>query len=191
MKYVMDTSAFTSIDKKASGTKKYIIELSKIMLNDEKNKYYMPKIVWIELERLLVNKGLSKKAIYNVGEAIIMKQPSRMEILLPAQFIYEFVNELRSRVNKGLRAAEKAVLEKSKNKNRPDADVIHDLRDKYKTVMRQGMLDSEEDLDVLILAKEIKATIIAHDEGIEKWADKWGIHYIRSDRFENHIKRKK
>ena len=189
MKYVMDTSAFTSVRKNAAQTKRYIRELAKFMLEDKRNKYYIPKTVWHELEILLRNKCLSEKCISELGEALMLKQPSRMELLIPAQFVNDYVNELRVRINKGLKEAEKLVLMKSGGINRPDDEVIREVREKYRTLMRQGMLDSEEDLDVLLLAKEINGTIVANDEGIEKWADKWGVHYIRADRFCGHVKR--
>jgi predicted DNA-binding protein (UPF0278 family) len=39
------------------------------------------------------------------------------------------------------------------------------------------MLDSKEDLDVLLLAKELQAGIVASDEGVMKYAKRWGIRY--------------
>ena len=180
MKYVLDTSAFTSVQKTAPQTLRHINKLAQTIHKDSKNKYYIPPSVWQELEKILHTKKTPKKTIQLLEKNITTKQASRMELLIPSQFIHDYVKEVRERFNRGLRAAEKAVQEKSKNKNRPDTQVIRDLRQQYRTAIRKGILDSQEDLDVILLAKELRATIAANDQGIKEWAHKWGIPYTNS-----------
>ena len=106
----------------------------------------------------------------------------------PTEFIYQYVGEIRDRFNKGLRESEKAVL--AKGGNRPDSAVIKDLREKYRVAIRKGILDSKEDLDVLLLAKEMKASVVAKDEGIMEWAEKWGIPFIEAESFPKLLKQR-
>ena len=63
--------------------------------------------------------------------------------------------------------------------------LINRLRGRYREALRQGILDSKEDVDVLLLAYELDGTLVSGDEGMRKWADKVGIQ-IMSPR---HLKR--
>ncbi len=53
--------------------------------------------------------------------------------------------------------------------------LITRLREKYREALRQGIIDSKEDVDVLLLAYELDGVLISGDEGLRKWADKVGI----------------
>jgi len=61
--------------------------------------------------------------------------------------------------------------------------VITGLREKYRMALREGILDSKEDLDVLLLAKELNATVVSADEGIRKWAERIGLKYVEANKF--------
>lgn len=188
-KFVLDTSAFTNLGKTKAQIKKNIEELIVLTSKARKKKIscYMPPSIWRELEGMLRSKKISKKLIDKLDVYIIQKSPSRMELLIPAEFIYQYVGEIRERFNKGLREAEKAVL-KSEHGKETHSKVIKELRDKYRVAIRKGVVDSKEDLDVLLLAKELNASIVAKDEGIKEWAEKWGIRYINTDSFPRIIK---
>jgi len=189
-RFVLDTSAFTGGNRTKKQTEKHILDLIKLISKAKKANVtcYIPPSVWIELEGMLKSKKIPKKEIDKLDAWLVQKSPSRMELLVPAEFIYEYVREVRERINKGLREAEKAVLAVCKGQDREDALVIKDLRNRYRTKMRQGLLDSIEDLDVLMLAKELKAGIVAVDEGIECWSDTWGIRFIHGDSFPKLLK---
>ena len=187
-RFVLDTSAFTGGNRTKEQTKKHILELIKLIAKAKKANVtcYIPPSVWIELNKMLEGKKIPKKEINKLDAWLIQKAPNKHELLVPAEFIYEYVGEVRERINKGLREAEKAVL--AKGGDRPDNLVIKDLRNKYKTKMRQGLLDSIEDLDVLMLAKELKAGIVAVDEGINCWSNSWGIRFINGNSFPKLLK---
>ncbi len=52
------------------------------------------------------------------------------------------------------------------------------MRDKYREATRKGLVDSIEDLDTILLALELKATVVASDEGITKLAQQLGVIHI-------------
>lgn len=188
-KFVLDTSAFTNLGKTKAQIKKNIEALITLISRARKKKisFYMPPSVWRELKRILKGKKISKKDIDRLDTYIVQKSPSRMELLIPAEFIYQYVGEIRERFDKGLREAEKAVL-RVEHKKETHAKVIKELRDKYRVAIRKGVLDSKEDLDVLLLAKELDSNIVAKDEGIEEWAEKWGVRYIGANSFSRILK---
>jgi RNA ligase partner protein len=57
------------------------------------------------------------------------------------------------------------------------------MRDKYRRALRQGVLDSREDFDLLILARELDAGVVTEDRGVISWADEFGLRYVRGGRF--------
>ena len=58
---------------------------------------------------------------------------------LPAAVFYNFVEDVRIRINKGLRLAEEFAKD-----NRPDNDMkLAKLRDKYRDSMRTGILEQQ------------------------------------------------
>jgi len=187
-RFVLDTSAFTNLGKSKKEINKNIGELIDLICKckDAGVSCYTPPLVWKELKGILEGKRISKIMINKLDAWLIQKSPSRYELLVPAEFLYEYVSEVRGRFNKGLRESEKAVL--SVGGNRPDPLVIKELRDKYRVAMRQGMLDSKEDLEVLLLAKELDAGVVATDAGIAKWAKDWGIRFIDARAFPRLIK---
>ena len=182
-RFVLDTSAFMNLGSTKKGINKNIENLAGLIseCKDVGVSCYTPPLVWKELKGMLERKKLSKATINKLDAWLIQKSPSRYELQVPSEFLYEYIAEVRNRFNKGLRESEKAVL--AIGGNRPDPDVIRDLRDKYRTAMRQGLLDSIEDLEVLLLAKELGAGVVAKDAGIKRWAREWGIRFIDADSF--------
>lgn len=113
-------------------------------------------------------------------EAYVKKRsPSVYAIYLPAAVFYEFIEDVRERINKGLRLAEKFAID-----NRPENDEkLRALREKYRESMRTGIIDSTTDFEVILLAKELEATIVSSDEGITKMAEKIGCEWINPKEF--------
>jgi hypothetical protein len=188
-RYVLDTSAFTGLGESKTRVEKHIKTMIEIVSKSKKHavSFYIPPSVWEELVGLLERKNISPELISRLDAWTVQKPPSRMELQMPSEFLYQYVIEIRERLNKGLREAEKAVL---KTKHHPEGheQVIKELREGYKEAMRKGMLDSKEDLDVILLAKEMNADIIAKDEGIANWAKTWGIRFIDAEKFDKIIR---
>lgn len=186
--FVLDTSAFTSLGRSKKEINRNIVKLVDLICTckDAGISCYTPPMVWKELKGMLERKGLTKATINRLDAWLIQKSPSRYELQVPSEFLYGYIAEVRERFNKGLRESEKAVL--AIGGNRPDPHVIRDLRNKYRVAMRQGLLDSIEDLEVLLLAKELGAGVVAKDIGIKRWAKDWGIRFIDANSFPGLIK---
>jgi RNA ligase partner protein len=193
-RFVLDTSAFTGLSDSKASIEKHISKLILLISKARKANIscYVPPSVWKELKAMLERKKISRTLIEKLDAWTIEKSPSRFETSIPAEFLYEYVKEIREHINKGLREAEKAVI-KTHHKPETHEKVISELRDGYRKAMRKGLLDSEEDLDVLLLGKELNAGIVASDEGILSWAKQWGIRYEDANTFrrllEEHLKK--
>jgi RNA ligase partner protein len=153
---------------------------------------YMPPSIRAELTTILEDRGVDEEVYSKLNTWIIAKHPDRYGVQMPAEVVYEFVDEMSTRVDRGLRVAEEAVREAGAIEEEPldeheyktDVDeVVSELRDKYRRALRQGILDSREDFDLLVLAAELDAGIVTEDQGIIGWAESFGLRYLRGSNF--------
>jgi len=151
---------------------------------------YMPPSVEQELTTILSNRGVDDEITSRLSTWVITKNPARFEVMVPAEIVYGFIDEMSDRVNQGLRVSEKAVRRLEESHDDPDEEymtavdqVVSDLRDDYRSTLRQGVLDSREDFDLLILARELDAGVVTEDTGIINWAEDFGLRYLRGRDF--------
>ena len=153
---------------------------------------YMPPSIQEELFRMLEDRNVDPALQSRLNTWIIRKNPAHYEVMIPAEVVYEFVQEMSDRVDRGLRVSERAVRDAQEVEDRnlaedeyrtPTDEVISDLRDKYRRALRQGILDSREDFDLLVLARELEAGVVTEDTGIINWAEEFGLRYLRGREF--------
>ncbi len=143
-------------------------------------EFYMPSSIFQELLNFV-----NEKEIPGALLAILhQKAPSKHELTTPAFFLYELIEDIRDRINKGLRIAEKAVRTASKSDER---EVIQSMRKNYREALREGIIDSKEDVDLILLAKELDALLVTVDHGAIKWAEKLGIRWLLPSKFKDYL----
>jgi RNA ligase partner protein len=179
---VLDTSLFVNPDVRVSLGRTPAEALENFLsiasqLSD--HEFYMPPSVFEELMNFIDREKLSGKLLAHLRQ----KPPSRYTLTTPALFLYELIEDMRERVNKGLRFAEQAVR---KNQESTDA-VIRDLRKKYREALREGVIDSKEDVDLILLAMELDAMLVTADQGALKWADKLGVRWLFPEKFKEYL----
>lgn len=143
-------------------------------------EFYMPPSIFQELFNFIDENKVSGDLLTIIRQ----KPPKRHELSCPAFLLYELIEDIRERVNKGLRVAEKAVRDIKKGEEK---DVIQSLRRNYREALREGIIDSKEDVDLILLAKELDALLITIDHGVIKWAEKLGIRWLMPDRFKDYL----
>jgi len=57
--------------------------------------------------------------------------------------------------------------------------------------MRTGIIDSKEDFELVLLAKELEASLVTSDEGVIKFANQVGCEYLPAVRFHAALSRLK
>ncbi|OQX80046.1 MAG: RNA ligase partner protein [Candidatus Omnitrophica bacterium 4484_70.1] len=129
---------------------------------------FIPPSVYDELINFIEPQKISPQIIL-----ITKKPPSKYEMSVPAIFLYEFIEEMRGRINKGLRIAEK--YSRKAQEGSKEEEIIRRLRGEYRVALREGIIDSKEDVDLLLLCKELNAYLVTLDNGLIKWAKKLGI----------------
>jgi len=176
LKIVLDTSIFVNPDSRiffGKSPHEALNNFLQIIKNKQEIHYYTPPSVYAELMKFMGGRFSPKETTL-----IQKKPPSSYTTPLPSLLFYEFIEEMRSRINKGLRIAEK-YSQKSLKVSAPNKDkeeeIIKSLRQEYRTALREGIIDSKEDFDLVLLAKEIDAHLATSDNGLIKWASKLGI----------------
>ncbi|MFH1785808.1 MAG: RNA ligase partner protein [Candidatus Micrarchaeota archaeon] len=175
-KYVLDTSLFVNpyarekFGKDSTSAMLAFIEC----VNDPNIELFMPPIVFKELSNFVDAKALDEFEL-----VIKIRAPNTHGIFLPAAVFYDFIEDIRIRMNKGMRLAEDFAKD-----NNPDNDKkLKKLREKYRDALRTGILDSKEDFELVLLAKELEAPLVSSDEGVIKFAHQIGCECIDASRF--------
>ncbi|UCE89410.1 MAG: RNA ligase partner protein [Pseudomonadota bacterium] len=179
-RYVLDTSIFTNPDvyRQFGETTLSAVMGFLRLAKAAPAEFYMPTSVYDELRHM---KDIDSAA--PEFELIVrIRSPRRFQMQVPADILYEFIEEVRVRIDRGLRVAE----EHAKMGRGEDEDVgrvINRLRERYRETLRRGILDSAEDVDVLLLAYELDGVLVSADDGLRKWADKVGVKIVSSQHF--------
>ncbi|BAP61813.1 hypothetical protein MMKA1_16960 [Methanococcus maripaludis KA1] len=205
-RFCLDTTAITDSDvRKSLGVSNISESAEKIMdiiaqarVQLDISCHIPYDTVYKELVGFLTREECAPETLIKVDTWLVKKTPNRYEIKIPAEIFYEYVKDLRERINKGMRISENAmyetaleayILSKPDEKDREDvlnevlSKTVNSFRVKYRNALRGGTLDSAPDLDVLLLAKELDAAVVANDEGIEKWAQRLGLRFVNARDF--------
>ena len=181
-KFVIDTSLFVNPRARESFGKDpssavmgFIRSIEKLDL-----QVFMPPSIFSELRNFADASSMEEL------ELVVKKRaPNTYSIYLPAAVFYDFIEDIRGRMNKGMRLAEEFAKD-----NRPDNDEkLRRLREKYREAMRSGIIDSKEDFELVLLAKELEATLVTSDEGVIKFANQVGCEYIHADKLHPLLKK--
>lgn len=179
---ILDTSIFVNPDSRIyfGNTPKEAFSNFLDQLKDKKQiNCYIPPSVYEELIKFIDKLPPAGKTIL-----INKKPPSSYQTPVPAMLVYEFIEEMRLRINKGLRIAEKytrkGLINPAPTKEERNEDLIKKLREEYRTALREGIIDSKEDFDLVLLAKELSAYLATSDLGLVTWAQKLGITCINA-----------
>lgn len=144
-------------------------------------EFYMPSSIFNELMNFVDRRKVPGRMLAIINQ----KSPSKHELNCPAVFLYEIIEDIRERVNKGLRIAEKAV--RGAGAAEDERQIIQNMRKSYREALREGIIDSKEDVDLILLAKELNALLVTVDHGAIKWAEKLGIRWLFPDKFKDYL----
>ncbi|MEM2948239.1 MAG: RNA ligase partner protein [Candidatus Anstonellales archaeon] len=181
-KFILDTSVFVNPKARegfGGSVDEAIENFIKLAKKKKGMEFYMPPSVFSELSHFSTKTE-------KLSEYVKKRAPNIYATYLPAAVFYAFIDDVRRRVNKGLRIAEQFAID-----NRPDNDVkLRALREKYREAMRAGIVDSKEDFELILLARELDGTVVTSDEGIIALANSLGCEYLEGEKFEKLLKKK-
>ncbi len=175
-KYVLDTSVFSNPDVFAQFADDFQEALARFtqLAARARSEFYMPLSVYEELQKV---KDLGETAA-DFERVVRIRSPRRLDLTVPSELLYEFIEEVRMRIDRGLRIAEEWTKRAGTGGTVDIGSSITKLRQRYREAMRRGIIDSKEDADLLLLAYELDGTLVTADEGLKKWADKAGVGLV-------------
>ncbi|NPA90175.1 MAG: RNA ligase partner protein [Chloroflexi bacterium] len=135
-------------------------------------RVYIPVSIFNELRHFA-----SPETMALLRAHAIVRAPDLFALQVPAAVLHFFIRDVRQRIDRGLRVAEQAARAESSD------ETIRKLREKYREALRSGIVDSVEDLDVVLLAKEVNAAILSADMGIRNMAETLGIEVFSMSDF--------
>lgn len=176
VRVVLDTSLFTNPDSYSPWGDSVANALAAFLETAERLRgrvvFYMPPSIWQELRHFL-----GEEVAPGPFEILVHVQaPNRYGVSVPGFLLYELIEEIRERINRGLRVAEKALREAH---SRPTPESLTRLREDYRAALRAGILDSQEDVDLILLAYELDAALVSADQGVVSAAEKLGLRLIQ------------
>lgn len=175
VRIVLDTSVFTNPDTSRQWGETPALALAEFLRMARRLSgqvdFYMPPLIFEELRTFV---GLDAfPASFEL--TVSLRPPNRHAVVVPGFLLYELIDEIRERINRGLRVAERAVRQtQPENVER----TITRLREKYREALRVGLIDSKEDVDLILLAYDLQAALVSSDQGVVTWAEKLGIRRI-------------
>lgn len=205
-RFVLDTTALTSQEIREGRDLCTTMEEVLNLIAEARTKLniscHVPfPTVYNELMEFIKRYKCKEDIKVQIDTWLVKKTPNRFEVKIPSAVFYEYVQDMRERMNRGMKIGETAIwlssaesislMKESKEKDaikRAVGKIIRDFRAKYRNALRYGTLDSAPDLDVLLLAKELEAGVVASDEGIKKWAERLGLRYVEGASFPKMLK---
>jgi len=208
-RFVLDTTAFTDNvlrDDLGEGNLNKSVDVMLDLLARSRIKLniscHMPPVTYKEFSDYMARYECPEEVMVKAETWIVKKTPNRYDTQIPSEIFFEYVQDMRERMNKGMKTSETAIWEaavesmvmtsRGEAKNKVEMEIIgkaiKDFRKKYRAALRKGTLDSAPDLDVLLLAKELGAGVVAADEGIRIWAERLGLRFLNAYSFPKMLK---
>ncbi len=166
---VIDTSIFVNPDTQTllGPSVDAAVETFLALARHHQLHIYIPTSIFREMGHFVSPHVLDKLRTYAT-----VRSPDLFNLHVPAAVLHFFIRDIRQRIDRGLRVAEQAARAENSD------ETLRHLRKKYREVVRTGIVDSVEDLDVVLLAKETGGTILTADEGIRNMAQVLGIQVL-------------
>jgi len=145
-------------------------------------QFYMPPTIVDEVLTFLPETDENLKKLLSVVQ---VKSPEISNIKFSAKVFYTLVQDIRDRSYRGLNIAEEELNNAVKDMagkqlghiehQKEVGKHITKLRDRYRNATRTKFLDSVADLDLIVLAQELDASVVSADEGIMVWSRIFGV----------------
>lgn len=139
-------------------------------------EFYMPLSVYDEFRTM---RDLEEFAA-DFETVVWIRSPRRFSLTIPSDVLYEFIYEVRRRIDRGLRIAEEHTKRAGAATDMPP-ELITQLRERFREAMRKGLVDSREDVDAVLLALELDAELASADEGMRNLGNRMGIKLVTAD----------
>ncbi len=166
MNYILDTS-FIAAGKGSlfNNTKKNLKTIGKFKHNNPSNKFFITPGIINE-----INNFTGSFYQDSIEEIFQIETINLYNCQLPAKLFCLILDELRERNRKLLKNTESLILV-----DKPTDQKVGGLRDLFRQTLYSGVLDSGADIEIALLARKKRGTLITCDEGLTKFAKEIGV----------------
>ncbi|GIW63418.1 MAG: hypothetical protein KatS3mg091_220 [Patescibacteria group bacterium] len=202
-KFVIDTNILFNLEEikdLGSNTTELLSKLNPLiesLAKKQRAEFFIPHSVYEEINSFFEEKPEELKTFFSL---VTIKTPEREKIMIPGNFIYELIKDIRNRTFRALKVSEEqirqifelALNQENKFDSKAEkelflAPTINKLRDRFRKAIRTNFLDSTTDVDILLLAKELDAYLTTTDEGVLTWAKRLGIKTVPAEEFKTKL----
>jgi len=145
--------------------------------------------VYNEIKDFSRHNNCETRVMGKVDTWLVKKSPDRYKVKVPSKIFYEYVDYMRSRINKGMNISEEAIWESvsrcislSENgtglKDMEDeierdivGSIIRKFREKYRAALRYGNPGQRPGYRCFAIGERLDAAVISQDLGIQRWAE--------------------
>ncbi len=175
-RFVLDTSVFTNPHVAVQFGENHTETLRTFLALARRcpAEFYMPLSVYEEFRTM---RDLEPALAGDLETEIWVRSPRRFSLTIPSEVLYEFIDEVRGRIDRGLRIAEEHTKRAGASTDMPPEIITH-LRERFREAMRKGLVDSREDVDAVLLAMELDAELASADEGMRKLGNRMGVKLV-------------
>src|SRR6056297_2962106 len=115
-RFVLDTSLFITEeirreDESLEAAVRRLLDLVATARLELNISCYMPPSIHAELGDMLRERAVDDEVFSRLDTWVVRKSPDRYGVTIPANIVYEFIDEMSDRVDRGLRVSEEAIRE--------------------------------------------------------------------------------
>jgi uncharacterized protein len=143
--------------------------------------------VYNEVKDFARHNNCNVAVMSKVDTWLVKKTPDRYKVTIPSKIFYEYVDYMRSRINKGMNVAEEAIWE-SVSRCTTMSESGQSLREMKEEIERETVGSVVRKFRVLLLARELDAAVVSQDLGIQRWSEQLGLRFMESRSFPVMIK---
>lgn len=187
--FVIDTNFFVNLQRPINlgANKEEVVEnfikLTKPLISSQKIKLFTSPGSLKELRSFFEGQD---ELIEKMLNFVVVRSPDTTNISLNASLFAKLVEEINKRLYRGLRVNEELLTRSLAEENQnPEKNqiFIKELRSRYRKATREGFLDSTTDLEIILLAKELRGGIVSSDNGLLEWARTFGCEECQPEQF--------
>lgn len=189
-KYILDTNLFFNMEEGlglGEKTEDVVLRLTALAKQLKKNQqavFYMAPRIVDEFLSFFENK--EQPFLKDFLAQVTIQSPNISNLTFSAHVFSKLIDDIRGRSYRGLRVGEEEIqagaslMQGKGDLSKKDFEiaiggVVKKFRERYRQATRVGFLDSLADLDLIMLAKELDATIVTTDEGMLHWGRVFGV----------------
>lgn len=184
--FVIDTNIFFNMEAKlgVGNTTKEIVEKMETVLKKSNIKLYTSPLILNEIRTFF--KDENDPIFFKIAKFLNIKSPNVNKINISAKIFETLIDNYRDRTYKGMKVAEEEIAETAKLFMGKEVLAhkefqitvgkrISNLRDRFRNATRTGVLDSQADLEIVLLSLELNFPLVSTDEGVIKWSRIFGV----------------